>query len=54
VNVDVNEEVMAQLRPSGRILCDLETGSKALDFNADLYALIPAPVFKGWKVKDQC
>jgi hypothetical protein len=28
-------------------------GSKALEFNADLHALIPSPVFKGWRVKGQ-
>ncbi len=46
VNGDVTMEVMAQLRPSGRILDNFRlalAGSKALEFNADLFALIPAP-----------
>jgi hypothetical protein len=36
----------AQLRPSGPILDNFRlalAGSKALEFNADLFALIPAP-----------
>jgi hypothetical protein len=57
VNGDVTMEVLAQLRPSGRILDNFRValaGSKALDFDADLFSLIPAAVFKGWRVKGQC
>jgi hypothetical protein len=56
VNGDVTMEVLAQLRPSGRILDNFRValaGSKALDFDADLLSLIPAAVFKGWRVKGQ-
>jgi hypothetical protein len=57
VNGDVTMEVLAQLRPSGRILDNFRValaGSKALDFDADLFSLIPAAIFKGWRVKGQC
>jgi hypothetical protein len=57
VNGDMTMEVLAQLRPSGRILDNFRValaGSKALNFDADLFSLIPAAVFKGWRVKGQC
>jgi hypothetical protein len=57
VNGDVTMEVFAQLRPSGCILdnfCVALAGSKALEFDTDLFSLIPAAVFKGWRVKGQC
>ncbi len=56
VKGNVTLEVLAQLRPSGRILDNFLValaGSKALDFDADLFSLIPAAVFKGWRVKGQ-
>jgi hypothetical protein len=57
VNGGVTMEVLAQLRPSGRILDNFRValvGSKALDFDAVLFSLIPAAIFKGWRVKGQC
>jgi hypothetical protein len=56
-NGNVTMEVFAQLRPSGRILDNFRValaGSKALEFDTDLFSLIPAAVFKGWRVKGQC
>jgi hypothetical protein len=54
----VNDDVpMEMLCLSGCILDNFRValaGSKALEFDVDLFSLIPAAVFKGWRVKGQC
>ena len=53
---DFTFELLAQLRPSGRILDNFRVsigGNRVLEIDADLRQLIPVPVFRNWRIRGQ-
>jgi hypothetical protein len=53
---DLTLELLAQLRSTGRILDSFRfalDGSASLDVSVDLYWVLPADHFRGWKLSQQ-